>query len=141
MKRSRTKSKSTRHSYDIESGTREALAYDSLKSVNSENDYNKFASTEMMLYRITSSLATLCVGLTLWLGYKRAYEIDIFFHKPEIKRSHYRKHKLFGYKQKSQSNYVFKCTDRRRINTCGKHYVIHRHLHLTADFCISQDKR
>lgn len=79
MKRSRTKSKSTRHSYDIESGTREALAYDSLKSVNSENDYNKFASTEMMLYRITSSLATLCAGLTLWLGYKRAYEIDIFF--------------------------------------------------------------
>lgn len=77
MKRSRTKSKSTRHSYDIESGTREALAYDSLKSVNSENDYNKFASTEMMLYRITSSLATLCAGLTLWLGYKRAYEIDI----------------------------------------------------------------
>ena len=79
MKRSRTKSKSTRHSYDIESETREALAYDSLKSVNSENDYNKFASTEMMLYRITSSLATLCAGLTLWLGYKRAYEIDIFF--------------------------------------------------------------
>lgn len=79
MKRSRTKSKSTRHSYDIESGTREALAYDSLKSVNSENDYNKFASTEIMLYRITSSLATLCAGLTLWLGYKRAYEIDIFF--------------------------------------------------------------
>ena len=37
MKRSRTKSKSIRHSYDIESGTREALAYDSLKSVNSEN--------------------------------------------------------------------------------------------------------
>lgn len=47
--------------------------------MNSENDYNKFASTEMMLYRITSSLATLCAGLTLWLGYKRAYEIDIFF--------------------------------------------------------------
>ena len=68
MKRSRTKSKSTRHSYDIESGTREALAYDSLKSVNSENDYNKFASTEMMLYRITSSLATLCAGLTLFFG-------------------------------------------------------------------------
>lgn len=36
-------------SYNLESGTREALAYNSLKSVNRENDYNKFASTEMML--------------------------------------------------------------------------------------------
>lgn len=166
MKRSRTKSKSTRHSYDIESGTREALAYDSLKSVNSENDYNKFASTEMMLYRITSSLATLCAGLTLWLGYKRAYEIDIFFGLiamgfafglKEISVDD-NEHSQYSISQKlkevitesinflvtnkkSQSNYVFKCTDRRRINTCGKHYVIHRHLHLTADFCISQDKR
>lgn len=75
MKRSRTKSKSIRHSYDIESGTREALAYDSLKSVNSENDYNKFASTEMMLYRITSSLATLCAGLTLWLDIKEPMKL------------------------------------------------------------------
>mgnify|MGYP005962713011 FL=1 len=66
-------------SYNLESGTREALAYDSLKSVNQENDYNKFASTEMMLYRLTGSLATLCAGFGLWLGYKRAYVIDIFF--------------------------------------------------------------
>lgn len=66
-------------SYNLESGTREALAYDSLKSVNHEDNYNKFASTEMMLYRITSSLATLCAGLGLWLGYKRAYAIDILF--------------------------------------------------------------
>ena len=49
MKRSRTKSKSTRHSYDIESGTREALAYDSLKSVNSENDYIGYAMRRLDL--------------------------------------------------------------------------------------------
>lgn len=66
-------------SYNLESGTREALAYDSLKSVKCENDYNKFASTDMMLYRITSSLATLGAGFSLWLGYKRAYAMDIFF--------------------------------------------------------------
>lgn len=66
-------------SYNLESGTREALAYDSLKSVNCENDYNKFASTEMMLYRITNSLATLCAGYSLWLGYQKAYAVDIFF--------------------------------------------------------------
>lgn len=55
------------------------MAYDSLKSVNCENDYNKFASTEMMLYRITTSLATLCAGLSLLLGYQKAYAVDIFF--------------------------------------------------------------
>ena len=66
-------------SYNLESGTIEALAYDSLKSVKQEEKYNQYASTEMMLYRITSSTATLCAGFALWLGYKKAYAIDIFF--------------------------------------------------------------
>ena len=66
-------------SYNLESGTIEALAYDSLKSVKQEEKYNRYASTEMMLYRITSSTATLCAGFALWLGYKKAYAIDIFF--------------------------------------------------------------
>ena len=63
-------------SYNLESGTREALAYDSLKSVRQEEKYNRFASMEMMLYRVTSSTATLCAGLALWLGYKKAYAVD-----------------------------------------------------------------
>ena len=66
-------------SYNLESGTREALAYDSLKFAGQEEKYNKFASTEMMLYRITSSTATLCAGFTLWLGYRKAYAFDIVF--------------------------------------------------------------
>lgn len=66
-------------SYNLESGTREALAYDSLKFAGQEEKYNKFASTEMMLYRITSSTATLCAGFALWLGYRRAYAFDILF--------------------------------------------------------------
>lgn len=45
-------------SYNLESGTREALAYDSLKFAGQEEKYNRFTSTEMMLYRITSSTAT-----------------------------------------------------------------------------------
>lgn len=66
-------------SYNLESGTREALAYDSLKFAGHEEKYNKFASTEMMLYRITSSTATLCAGFALWLGYRKAYAFDIVF--------------------------------------------------------------
>ena len=62
-------------SYNLESGTIEALAYDSLKSVKQEEKYNQYASTEMMLYRITSSTATLCAGVALWLGYKKALGI------------------------------------------------------------------
>lgn len=66
-------------SYNLASGTREALAYDSLKLAGQEEDYQKFASTEMMLYRITNSTETLCAGLALWLGYRKAYAVDIVF--------------------------------------------------------------
>lgn len=66
-------------SYNLASGTREALAYDSLKKAECEARYNHFASTEMMLYRLSTSTATLCAGLALWLGYKRAYIIDVAF--------------------------------------------------------------
>ena len=53
--------------------------YDSLKQNGDEGFYARFSSTEMMLYRITNSTATLCAGLALWLGYRRAYAIDLFF--------------------------------------------------------------
>lgn len=66
-------------SYNLESGTREALAYDSLKSVGQEKHYNDFASKEMMLYRITTSTATLCAGIALGLGYRKAYAVDMVF--------------------------------------------------------------
>lgn len=66
-------------SYNLESGTREALAYDSLKSVGQEKQYNDFASKEMMLYRITTSTATLCAGIALGLGYRKAYAVDMVF--------------------------------------------------------------
>lgn len=66
-------------SYNLASGTREALAYDSLKQVGDEEKYNNFASVEMMLYRITNSTATLLAGVALWLGYKKAYAFDAVF--------------------------------------------------------------
>lgn len=66
-------------SYNLASGTREALAYDSLKLVGKENEYNTFAATDMMLYRITNSTSTLCAGLALFLGFRKAYTTDILF--------------------------------------------------------------
>lgn len=66
-------------SYNLASGTREALAFDSLKEAGREDDYNTFASTEMMLYRITNSTATLLAGFALIIGYQKAYAIDVIF--------------------------------------------------------------
>lgn len=66
-------------SYNLASGTREALAYDSLKQVGEEERYNSYASTEMMLYRITNSTATLLAGVALIIGYKKAYLVDVVF--------------------------------------------------------------
>ena len=63
-------------SYNLASGTREALAYDSLKEAGIENEYDKFASTDLMIYQIFGSVGTLLAGLALYLGYKRANMID-----------------------------------------------------------------
>ncbi|MBR1571247.1 MAG: MFS transporter [Lachnospiraceae bacterium] len=64
-------------SYNLASGTREALAYDSMKLAGVENDYEKFSSRDFIIYEIFSSMATLLAGVALMLGYRKAYLIDI----------------------------------------------------------------
>lgn len=63
--------------YNFASGTRESLAYETLKAGGREAEYDGYASTDMMLYTFFSSLATLCAGAALALGYRRAYLVDI----------------------------------------------------------------
>ena len=63
--------------YNFASGTRESLAYETLKAEGREAEYDGYASTDMMLYTFFSSLATLCAGAALSLGYRRAYLVDI----------------------------------------------------------------
>ena len=63
--------------YNFSSGTREALAYDSLKKAGKEHEYDKYASTEMMIYRIGNASAMLCAGVALFIGYQKAYCIDM----------------------------------------------------------------
>lgn len=63
--------------YNFASGTREALAYDSLVLAGCEEEYMKFSSMEMILYRIGKASGTLCAGLALFIGYRRAYLVDI----------------------------------------------------------------
>lgn len=63
-------------SYNLASGTREALAYDTLKDAGLEKEYDKFASNDLMIYQIFSSAGTLLAGVALLMGYKRANTVD-----------------------------------------------------------------
>lgn len=63
--------------YNFASGTREALAYDSLKAADCEERYLEFSSLEMTIYRIGNASAVLCAGFALLIGYRRAYLLDV----------------------------------------------------------------
>lgn len=65
--------------YNFSSGTREALAFDSLKAVDCEERYLEFSSLEMTIYRIGNASAVLCAGFALLIGYRRAYLWDVVF--------------------------------------------------------------
>lgn len=67
-------------SYNFSSGSGDALAYDSLKSVSREDAYETYASNQMIIYRIGSAISTLCAGLALFMGYKPAYALSALTH-------------------------------------------------------------
>lgn len=62
--------------YNFASGSKEALAYDSLKLAGYEERYMEFSAKELSIYRIGNALAILCVGVALSLGYQRANFLD-----------------------------------------------------------------
>lgn len=62
--------------YNFSSGSREALAYDTLKSGGREGEYLRYSSTEFTIYRIGSASAILCAGIALTLGYRIANLLD-----------------------------------------------------------------
>lgn len=64
-------------SYNFSSGSGDALAYDSLKMDGKENEYETYASNQMMIYRLCSAVSTLCAGFALFIGHKMAYGTDL----------------------------------------------------------------
>jgi len=68
--------------YNFASGSGDALAYDSLKSVNQEKRYEKYFSYQMIIYRVGTAVSTLCAGLALLMGYRLAYVISALWHVP-----------------------------------------------------------
>lgn len=67
-------------SYNFSSGSGDALAYDSLKSVDREKEYERYASNQMIIYRIGTAVSTLFAGVALLMGYKMAYLISALTH-------------------------------------------------------------
>lgn len=62
--------------YNFASGAREALAYETLKAAGEEGKYDHFCAADNLVYRICRTAATLCAGLALFMGYRRAYLLD-----------------------------------------------------------------
>ena len=63
--------------YNFASGSREALAYESLKQDQQERAYDRFAVNDTTIWRIGSAIATLCTGVALWIGPRAAYGVDL----------------------------------------------------------------
>lgn len=64
-------------SYNFASGSGEALAYDSLKSVSQKEKYEKYVSTQLIIYRLFGGISTLCAGFALYIGHRIAYGVDV----------------------------------------------------------------
>ncbi|HAF26885.1 MAG TPA: MFS transporter [Lachnospiraceae bacterium] len=62
--------------YNFASGSGDALAFDSMKSVKKEAGFERYVSTQSVIYRVASGLSTLCAGLALLIGYRAAYLIS-----------------------------------------------------------------
>lgn len=63
--------------YNLASGTREAITYDSLRTSGKSDEYLSLSSTQNMVYRLATAVATLCAGLTAQLGFRMGYGIDV----------------------------------------------------------------
>lgn len=59
------------------SGTGDSLAYDSLKMAGKTSYYEKYASNQLVIYRLCSGISTMCAGIAFSIGYQAAYGADI----------------------------------------------------------------
>ena len=62
--------------YNLESGTREAVTYESMLQTGQEADYLKFSSLQNGVFRFSSGGAMLLAGAAVLLGWRRAYLLD-----------------------------------------------------------------
>lgn len=71
-------------SYNFASGSGDALAYDSLKLAQREAYYEKYASNQLIIYRLCGGISTMCAGFALLVGHRVAYGTDILMSAIQI---------------------------------------------------------
>lgn len=64
-------------SYNFASGSGDALAYDSLKLANRQAEYAKYESNQLIIYRLSEGISTLCAGFAMRIGYRLAYSTSL----------------------------------------------------------------
>ncbi len=62
--------------FNLQSGTREAITYESMLQAGQESDYLKFSSLQNGIYRFSDGGAMLLAGATVLLGWRTAYLLD-----------------------------------------------------------------
>lgn len=62
--------------YNLQSGTREAITYESMLEAGREEAYLKFSSLQNGVYRLSNGGAMLLAGATVLLGWRAAYLLD-----------------------------------------------------------------
>lgn len=63
--------------YNLASGTREAITYDSLLQYGDADRYLSVSSVQNTVYHLGSAAALLCAGATVFLGWRVGYLIDL----------------------------------------------------------------
>lgn len=63
--------------FNLDSGTREAITYESMLQAGREADYLKFSSLQNGIYRFSEGGAMLLAGATMALGWRAAYMLDV----------------------------------------------------------------
>lgn len=62
--------------YNLSSGTREALTYDSLTLHGFQDRYLRMSSAQLILYRAGAAMAMLCAGWAVTAGHRICYALD-----------------------------------------------------------------
>lgn len=63
--------------YNFASGSDSALAYDTLKEDSKQDEYDRYISTQTVIYRISNGAATLAAGVAVILGNTKAHIISL----------------------------------------------------------------
>lgn len=123
-------------SYNLASGSQDALAYDTLKQLNNTDYYEKFASNQMIIYRVGEGLSTLCAGIALYLGHRIAYSTDLLMGSLQLLLLFWIQEPVCGTKQPAQFFQLLK-TELWKCFRDSYHFLLSNRKAVVLMFCNS----